>query len=111
MTEEMKIKRQHLKELSKAVMPFIEMEQAATVNEALVIHYATQGHTELHSFRGWLQLGKVVRKGEKALLLWGEPKQTGKQEKEEGKEDDDYKFFPLAYVFSNKQVEPLKQTA
>lgn len=54
-------------------------------------------------------LGKVVKKGEKALLLWGEPRNGGKQEKEEGKDDDEYKFFPLAYVFSQLQVEPLKK--
>lgn len=113
MTEEMKLKRQALKALSKEVMQFIEQEQAATVNEALVIHYAQQGHTNLHSFRGWLTEGKVVKKGEKALLLWGEPRQGGKIEKEKpqpgSQDDDDYKFFPLAYVFSEKQVEPLTQ--
>ncbi len=112
MTEQMKAKRDSLKELSKLIAVRVEEGEYATINEGLVDMYTAQGHTEIHSFKQWLSLGKVVRKGEKALLLWGEPVNSNKQEKQEGKDDEDFKFVPLAYVFSQLQVEPLmKKTA
>lgn len=113
MTEEMKAKRDYLKQLSNVIKMAVKSGQYNSVNEGLVDMYAQEGHTELHSFKGWLAQGFVVKKGEKALLLWGEPRKGGKQEKPEQptSEDDEYKFFPLAYVFSQKQVEPLKKAA
>lgn len=111
MTEEMKAKRAQLKELSGMVADAVKAGDFPTINEALVAMYAEQGHTEIHSFKHWLTLGFVVRKGEKALLLWGEPLKGGKQEKEENSDDEEYKFFPLAYVFSQQQVQPLKEIA
>jgi hypothetical protein len=109
MKQEMKDKRDNLKELSKVVKMAISQGIYNSVNEGLVDMYAKEGHTEIHSFNSWLTRGYAVRKGEKALLLWGEPRKGGKQEKEES--DDEYNFFPLAYVFSQKQVEPIKQNA
>lgn len=79
-----------------------------SVNEGLVAMYAEQGHTEIHSFKQWLSKGYVVRKGEKALLLWAEPRKAFNQEKKTDNEKDEFKFFPLAYVFSQLQVEPLE---
>lgn len=112
MSEEMKAKRENLKELSRTVANAVKYGQFPTINAALVNLYQQQGHTEIHSFKAWLSNGMVVKKGEKALLLWGEPRHGGKQEKEETTADDDeYKFFPLAYVFSQLQVQPLKQAS
>jgi hypothetical protein len=109
MTQEMQNKRQELKELSKAAAALVEEQKAASINDALVLIYAMQGHEEIHSFKKWLELGYAVKKGEKALLLWGEPQKALKQEKQNEGEKDEFKFFPLAYVFSNKQVQPLKK--
>lgn len=111
MTEEMKAKREQLKTLSRIAAKLVEAEEADTVNDALVFMYTKEGHTEIHSFRKWLELGFHVKKGEKALLLWGEPRKALKQEQQEAGEKDEFKFFPLAYVFSQKQVEPMKQLA
>lgn len=111
MTEAMKLKRATLKELSSSAAILVKTGAFDTINKALVAMYAEQGHTEIHSFKQWLAFGKVVKKGEKALLLWGEPVNGNKQETEATTEDDENKFFPLAYVFSNLQVEPLKKAA
>ena len=109
MKEEIKVKRDALKEMSRAVKMAIDQgAEFNTINEGLVALYREQGHTELHSFNQWLSKGFAVRKGERALLLWGEPRQAGKVEKPEGENEDEYKFFPLAYVFSQKQVDPVK---
>jgi len=107
MTQEMKTKRQALKELSAAVKAAVKEGAYNSVNEGLADCYKQQGHTELRSFKRWLETGFVVRKGEKALLLWGEPRKSQPQEKQEGK--DEYEFFPVAYVFSEKQVEKLNK--
>lgn len=110
MTDAIQNKRQQLKDLSKAAKMLVSMGQAEGINEALVLLYQQQGHTEIHSFKHWLSLGYVVKRGEKALLLWGQPLKAAKQEKKEVDSDkDEFSFFPLAYVFSNQQVEPLKK--
>ena len=81
----------------------------AHVNELLRDFYAGTGHTELKTFEQWKAQGYFVRKGEKALLLWGKPtaSKTAIQEAtEQGKseEDADTDFYPLAYLFSKQQV-------
>ncbi len=73
--------------------------------------YRQQGHEEIHSFKSWMEKGFCVRRGEKALLLWGTPRKAANQEKKTDNDKDEFSFFPLAYVFSQKQVEPLKELA
>ena len=106
MTQEMKAKRDALKAISRQIQQLVKENVYSTVNEGLVDMYNKQGHTEIHSFKRWLELGHVVKRGEKALLLWGEPRKAFNQEKQEQKEKDEFSFFPLAYVFSQLQVEP-----
>lgn len=72
------------------------------MNEALKDYYAEEGHEELNTYRQWLELGHQVRRGERALLLWGAPRKKVQTTAED--EDAKYKFWPLAYVFSNLQL-------
>lgn len=111
MTQEMKIKREELKGISRMLQQAVKSGMYGSVNEGLVAMYAEQGHTEIHSYRKWIEQGFQVKRGSKALLLWGEPRNGGKQEKPEQKNGDDkdeFKFWPLAYVFSQLQVEPIE---
>ena len=107
----MQAKRQALKDLSAAFKILVKEGVYSTVNEGLANYYATEGHTELKSYRKWRESGFQVKKGSEALLFWGEPlskqkaAETPPDTDTEGKKDA---FFPLAYVFSQKQVEPLK---
>ena len=80
-------------------------------NELLREFYASAGHAELKTFDQWKEAGFFVRKGEKAILLWGHPKpsrQAKEAAKQAGKAEEEAKndFYPLAYLFSNKQVAP-----
>lgn len=109
MTDAMKEKRESLKAISRLIQQLVKAGKYDSVNEGLVDMYREQGHTEIHSFKKWMEQGYIVRKGEKALLLWGEPRQAAKQEKTNDDDKDEFKFFPLAYLFSQKQVEPMKQ--
>lgn len=81
-------------------------------NELLKEHYKRDGHTVLKSFAEWKEAGFSVKKGEKALLLWGKPKGGKIVEENENAQGDNRDleemtklFFPLCYVFSNKQVQ------
>ena len=82
-----------------------------TPNQLLREYYAQAGHTELKTFDEWKQAGFYIRRGEKAILLWGHPKpsrQAKEAAKQAGKAEEEAKndFYPLAYLFSNKQVAP-----
>lgn len=111
MTTEMKQKREELKSLSAGFKVLVKGGAIGSINEGLARYYAELGHKVLNSYSQWKEQGFQVKKGSKALLMWGEPKQLHKpdaQPKNEGEEED--KFFPLAYLFSNLQVERINST-
>lgn len=105
-------KRNELKSLSKLAKILVKEGAADSVNSALKMMYFIDGHEELNTLQQWNKLGYSVKKGEKALLLWGSPMDKGKKgdEAHEMKAetsdeiDDDLNFFPICFVFSNKQV-------
>lgn len=109
-------RRQALKSLCtnlKAAQNMGAYSDCNTMNELLKAFYAEAGHTELKTFQQWKENGYSVKRGEKAILLWGTPKATKESRQaaaEEGKNEDEAKedFFPLAYMFSNKQVHKIK---
>lgn len=117
-------KRQKLRELSQQAKALKEtlIEGATTpenalyyssltVNDVIIKQfYKDDKNTEFHTFKGWLKEGHAVKKGEKAFLIWGRPKAV--QDKEKGKqteEGDNTDFYPISFIFSNAQVEPLKE--
>ena len=108
--ESIHAKRAELKELSRVIKMAVKEGIYNSVNEGLAEAYAQEGHTTLKSYRRWKEEGYQVKKGSKALLLWGEKR--GKETPEpapENKtgENEGYDFFPVAYVFSNLQVEKI----
>jgi hypothetical protein len=107
MNQEMKNKREELKALSAGFKMLIKEGAIDSVNQGLANYYAEQGHTVLKSYKRWTEEGYQVKRGSKALLMWGEPRAYGKQEDKATKEGNEKEetFFPLAYVFSNLQVE------
>lgn len=83
---------------------------AMSVNDVIIKYfYKSPEHQEFHTFKGWLKEGSCVKKGETAFLVWGRPKAVQEQEKNPNAEnDDESEFFPVSYIFSNAQVQPLK---
>ena len=80
------LKRQQLKTLSQSLVARREMgeymgNEDDTVNGLLRFYYACKGYTNLKTFKEWKKEGFTVRKGEKALLIWGMPI-TSKAEKQ-----------------------------
>lgn len=112
MTEEMRAKREELKALSAGFKMLVKEGAIGSVNEGLANYYAEQGHTTLKSYKQWQEQGYQVKKGSKALLMWGEPVPLRNADKQPQTEDEkEEHFFPLAYLFSNLQVEPIQKAA
>ncbi|MDL5051508.1 ArdC-like ssDNA-binding domain-containing protein [Oscillatoria amoena NRMC-F 0135] len=102
--------RERLKLLSLEVKDLVEDETFYTINDAIVeTLYKDETHREFKSYRQWKKEGKQVRKGEKAFLLWARPKQIQKPIAEAPPEnlEEMIKYFPIAYLFSNAQVDPI----
>lgn len=85
-----------------------ELIEAMTINQLIVEHiYSDEHNQKFNTFKGWIKDGFVVQKGEKAFLLWGRKKQEVEKPNGEQKTEE-LDFFPITFVFSNNQVEPLK---
>lgn len=75
-----------------------------TVNYLLLHHiYDTDGASEFKTFMQWKTEGATIKKGAKAFIIWGQPLGSRPEDKEEI-EDQEYMYFPLCYLFSDKQV-------
>lgn len=115
LTEKQLIARQRraaLRDLSNKLKKLATLagQDDLSVNELLRQYYAHAGHTELKTFGEWKEAGYYVRKGEKAIILWGHPRSLKKDEAPANAaattEDTEAQgdFYPLAYLFSNQQV-------
>jgi hypothetical protein len=86
------------------------MWSSRTINYMLLNHvYVTDGATEFNTFHQWKEKGATIKKGSKAFVIWGQPVGRQRAEKTEAKgepqeEDNEYEFFPLCFLFSDKQV-------
>lgn len=108
------IARDLLKSRSYEVKDLVEAGMFETINDAIIgTVYKDATNQDFKSYKEWKKEGFQVRKGEKAFLLWGRPKEhqlegdkleTDKANKKTKDEIHD-SYFPVAYVFSNAQVE------
>jgi hypothetical protein len=81
-----------------------------TINDLLMkFVYNPVGDLVFNTFNQWRKEGKFVKKGEKGIIVWGQPiaaKAKEIRESSEGKEplEANYEMYPLCYLFSDKQV-------
>jgi len=75
------------------------------MNQAILAHYKEENpEIQLfNTYNAWKKEGCQVQKGAKAYVIWGTPRQATNQEAEES-EADEFKFFPIAYLFADTQV-------
>lgn len=79
-----------------------------TINNILISEfYQDAENTTFKTFWDWKKEGYKIIKGSKAFLIWGKKREAQKQN-ENSEEPEEYKFFPVCYLFSNAQVEPSK---
>lgn len=105
-----KVRREQLKELSRRLKLGMQTGaiDAASVNKALIQFYAADGHKEFKTFNQWKELGKSIIKGSKAFVVWGSPQAI--QHPDPEAENDEFKYWPLCYLFSDKQVTERSQS-
>lgn len=101
--------RQRLIDFSNIAKKLKEAENLdLTINEILLkIIYDTKDIKEFNTFNQWKEKGYTIIKGSKSYLIWGQPvnKQKADAKDEEYNEsEDEYKYFPVCYLFSDKQV-------
>lgn len=115
------IARDTLITLSNEVKDLVEDGTFPTINAAIMeTMYKEGNHRIFNTYMSWKKIGKQVKKGAKAFLLWSKPIRTGepKQQQEEAEEtgevllspeEAEYKYYGIAYLFSNAQVEDIPQ--
>ena len=109
-------RRAELRELSAAIRPLVTLGVIESVNEGLIAHWRTEtGQSDFRTFKGWLEAGQPVRKGEQGFPIWGKPRRTKPEAAAGGDlaqlgalmgiEPQGPEFFPLAYLFHAGQVQ------
>jgi hypothetical protein len=88
-------------------------EDDRNINSILIDDFYTDSKNQtFNTFHEWLNQGFKVKKGEKAFLVWGRKRKNNQdQENKEPKTEAEkvFSFYPLCYLFSNAQVEPIKK--
>lgn len=93
-------KREELKKNSLVAKALREREQIdGTINYVLLNYIYSPGDAhEFKTFHEWKQEGFQVKKGEKAFVVWGKPREVKKEEGEK------VTYYPVSYLFSDRQV-------
>lgn len=103
---------QLLVEHSKQVKSLVKEGIYPTINQAIVEEiYKDADNREFKTYKQWQKEEQQVKKGEHGFPLWGAPKEVekdlDKQEiQKEEKNEDERSYYPIAYTFSDRQVEP-----
>lgn len=105
-----KEKRQKLIQLSILARKIREDEclEGSTLNDIIRVYFYTDTeHQIFNTFWGWKEEGYKVKKGEKAFLFWGSKRKNKQDSQTQSQDEESYSFFPLCYLFSNAQIEPI----
>lgn len=85
--------------------------QTRTVNFILIKYiYKVPEGVELGTFHQWKAKNCMIKKGEKSLVIWGQPLSAQRAEKAEAKgepapeDDDSGDYFPMCFLFTADQV-------
>ena len=117
-------RRAALVALSLELRPLVKMGAFDSINEALIAYYSKEtGATEWRTFKGWLDAGRPVRKGEQGFAIWGKPRRGKLPDGAaiggdlaaiaalNGIEPEGPEFFPVAYLFHAGQVAAAEEIA
>ncbi len=83
--------------------------QTRTINQMLMkVLYNKSGDLVFNTFGQWKKEGATIKKGSKAVMIWGQPRISSKEKEKKHKSDptefDEFEFFPLCYLFSSEDV-------
>ena len=97
--------RKKLIALSQGIRQLVKEGVYDTVNEGLKEFYTDENPEieEFNTFHQWKEQSFTIEKGSKALLFWGQPRKA-QQVPEGTDEPEEYKYWPICYLFANTQV-------
>ena len=103
--EQYKANRTALIQISAGLRVLVKAGALDSVNEGLkeIYEKSDSNIEEFRTFWQWKDEGYTINKGSKAFLIWGQPRK-GSQIAEGNDEPEDYKYWPLCYLFANTQV-------
>jgi hypothetical protein len=108
-----------LSKIAQAEIEYLEETEGVeiSVNQWIVEHYKENTEIkEFNSYKGWAEKGFQVQKGSIAFRVWAKPRKVTKKEQVEniqtGSTEDaekKYKFWGMASIFSDQQVERIEE--
>ena len=103
--EQYRANRTALIQISAGLRVLVKAGALDSVNEGLkeIYEKSDPNIEEFRTFWQWKDEGYTINKGSKAFLIWGQPRK-GSQMAEGSDEPEDYKYWPLCYLFANTQV-------
>jgi len=88
-----------------------EYWETRTINQMLMIILYNKNEDQVfNTFNQWKKEGATVKKGSKAIVIWGQPtkatkeKETPNPKPDAKTETEEFEFFPLCYLISSKDV-------
>lgn len=104
-SEQYRENRKALIELSKYARQLVKEVAYDSVNEAIIDVYKEQhpNAEEFNTFHQWKSKGYTIIKGSKAFYVWGQPREA-QQTPTDSNEPEEFKYWPICYLFSNEQV-------
>lgn len=86
-----------------------------TINYMLLNHIYKSERVRFETFKEWKAQGATIKKGAKATVIWGQPRQGVATLEQRLQKDphtlpvddiavEEYEFFPLCYLFSEDDV-------
>lgn len=86
-----------------------------SVNYMLLNHIYKSERVRFETFKEWKAQGATIKKGAKATIIWGQPRQGVATLEQKLQKDphsvpvddiavEEYEFFPLCYLFSEDDV-------
>ena len=86
-----------------------------SVNYMLLNHIYKSERVRFETFKEWKSQGATIKKGAKATIIWGQPRQGIATLEQKLQKDphsvpvddiavEEYEFFPLCYLFSEDDV-------
>jgi hypothetical protein len=103
--EQYKANRSALIQISAGLRVLVKSGAIDSVNEGLkeIYEKTDPNIEEFRTFWQWKDDGYTIQKGAKAFLIWGQPRK-GSQIAEGSEEPEEFKYWPLCYLFANTQV-------
>ncbi|MFZ4705452.1 MAG: hypothetical protein ACOYMF_05535 [Bacteroidales bacterium] len=103
--EQYKANRTALIQISAGLRVLVKSGAIDSVNEGLkeIYEKSDSNIEEFRTFWQWKDDGYTIQKGAKAFLIWGQPRK-GSQIAEGSEEPEEFKYWPLCYLFANTQV-------